>query len=211
MAWSRRPRSGAENASKTTQDRSFGADGLQAPAQHYRRTDAVLGSEFPAGEGDFPAEESFLHLYRTGSLSSSSKRPTTGIVAFSFRNQNGRPPISGKPLHLDISDLPMKSSVITANRNKFVLGWFGLRQNRSLMNHMLRQYWEQGAHILLVDTGNSYQGPLLADSREMTRRPATASTRPTPRRIPSSFNPFYHRRCTSTTSRKTRIDQNADA
>ncbi|WP_262510443.1 TraG/VirB4 family ATPase [Prevotella disiens] len=25
-------------------------------------------------------------------------------------------------------------------------------------NHMVRQYYEQGAHVLLVDTGNSYQG-----------------------------------------------------
>ena len=29
--------------------------------------------------------------------------------------------ISGKPLHIDISDLPMKRG-ITTNRNKFVLG-----------------------------------------------------------------------------------------
>ena len=26
------------------------------------------------------------------------------------------------------------------------------------MNHLVRQYWEQGAHIVLVDTGNSYSG-----------------------------------------------------
>jgi len=26
------------------------------------------------------------------------------------------------------------------------------------MNHLVRQYWEQGTHVVLVDTGNSYQG-----------------------------------------------------
>ena len=26
------------------------------------------------------------------------------------------------------------------------------------MNHLVRQYYEQNSHIVLIDTGNSYQG-----------------------------------------------------
>ena len=64
--------------------------------------------------------------------------------------------LSGKPIHLDISDLPMKKG-ITTNRNKFILGPSG-SGNPSSPTTWCRQYYEQGAHVLLVDTGNSYQG-----------------------------------------------------
>ncbi|WP_217961978.1 TraG family conjugative transposon ATPase, partial [Parabacteroides goldsteinii] len=60
------------------------------------------------------------------------------------------------PLHIDISDLPMKKG-ITTNRNKFILGPSGSGKS-FFTNHMVRQYYEQGAHVLLVDTGNSYLG-----------------------------------------------------
>ena len=64
--------------------------------------------------------------------------------------------VSGRPLHIDISDLPMKKG-ITTNRNKFILGPSGSGKS-FFTNHMVRQYYEQGAHVLLVDTGNSYLG-----------------------------------------------------
>ena len=64
--------------------------------------------------------------------------------------------LTGKPVFLDISDLPMKKGVVT-NRNKFILGPSGSGKS-FFTNHLVRQYWEQGTHILLVDTGNSYKG-----------------------------------------------------
>ena len=64
--------------------------------------------------------------------------------------------VTGKPLHIDISDLPMKRGIIT-NRNKFILGPSGSGKS-FFTNHMVRQYYEQNAHVLLVDTGNSYLG-----------------------------------------------------
>ena len=57
------------------------------------------------------------------------------------------------------------------------------------MNHMLRQYWEQGSHILLVDTGNSYQG-LCSLIREKTRGEDGIYQTYTEEN-PISFNPFY--------------------
>ena len=50
--------------------------------------------------------------------------------------------LTGKPLHLDISDLPMKRGIIT-NRNKFVLGPSGSGKS-FFINHLIRQYYEQG-------------------------------------------------------------------
>ena len=63
--------------------------------------------------------------------------------------------LTGKPVHLDISDLPMNNGTIT-NSNKFILGPSGSGKS-FFTNHMVRQYYEQGTHVLLVDTGNSYQ------------------------------------------------------
>ena len=50
----------------------------------------------------------------------------------------------------------MKKGIIT-NRNKFILGPSGSGKS-FFTNHMVRQYYEQNAHVLLVDTGNSYLG-----------------------------------------------------
>ena len=46
---------------------------------------------------------------------------------------------------------------ITTNRNKYILGPSGSGKS-FFTNHMVRQYYEQGAHVLQVDTGNSYCG-----------------------------------------------------
>jgi len=64
--------------------------------------------------------------------------------------------LSGKPLHVDLSDEPMKNGVIT-NRNKFILGPSGSGKS-FFTNHLLRSYYEQGAHVVLVDVGHSYEG-----------------------------------------------------
>ncbi|MGF7080381.1 TraG family conjugative transposon ATPase [Mucilaginibacter sp. UYCu711] len=64
--------------------------------------------------------------------------------------------ISGKPLHVDLSDEPMKTGT-TTNRNKFILGPSGSGKS-FFTNHLLRSYYEQDAHIVLVDVGHSYQG-----------------------------------------------------
>ena len=95
--------------------------------------------------------------------------------------------LSGIPLHLDISDLPMKRGVIT-NRNKFILGPSGSGKSY-LTNHLVRQYWEQGAHILLVDTGNSYQGLCSLIHAKTKGRDGVYFTYT--EEAPIAFNPFY--------------------
>lgn len=108
----------------------------------------------PGNAGDFPSEESFYTFIE----------PALCFFTEETNYHNSPSPfgikmadrLTGKPIHLDISDLPMKQGIIT-NRNKFILGPSGSGKS-FFTNHMVRQYYEQGAHVLLVDTGNSYQG-----------------------------------------------------
>lgn len=139
----------------------------------------------PGGEGDFPAEESFYTFIEQALcffIEETNYRDSLSPFGIKMADR-----ISGKPLHLDISDLPMKKG-ITANRNKFVLGGSGSGKS-FFMNHMLRQYWEQGAHILLVDTGNSYQG-LCSLIREVAGGQDGIYQTYTEEN-PISFNPFF--------------------
>ena len=139
----------------------------------------------PGGEGDFPAEESFYTFIEQALcffIEETNYRDSLSPFGIKMADR-----ISGKPLHVDISDLPMKKG-ITANRNKFVLGGSGSGKS-FFMNHMLRQYWEQGAHILLVDTGNSYQG-LCSLIHEMTGGQDGIYQTYTEEN-PISFNPFF--------------------
>ncbi len=64
--------------------------------------------------------------------------------------------LTGRPLHIDLSDEPMRTGVVS-NRNKFILGPSGSGKS-FFTNHLLRSYYVQGAHIVLVDVGHSYQG-----------------------------------------------------
>ena len=64
--------------------------------------------------------------------------------------------ISGRPLHVDISDEPMEKGIIT-NRNKIIIGPSGSGKS-FLTNHGSRSYCEAGSHVVVVDMGNSYKG-----------------------------------------------------
>ena len=95
--------------------------------------------------------------------------------------------MTGRPLHLDISDLPMKKGVIS-NRNKFVLGPSGSGKS-FFMNHLVRQYYEQNSHIVLIDTGNSYQGLCELIHRKTKGEDGIYYTYTEEK--PISFNPFF--------------------
>jgi conjugation system TraG family ATPase len=88
--------------------------------------------------------------------------------------------ISGRPVHVDISDEPMNRGICT-NRNKFILGPSGSGKS-FFTNHMVRSYYEQGTHIVLVDVGHSYKGLCdIVDGYYFTY----SETKPI------KFNPFY--------------------
>lgn len=108
----------------------------------------------PGNAGDFPSEESFYTFIEPAlCLFTQETNYKNSLSPFGIKMADR---LTGNPIHLDISDLPMKRGIIT-NRNKFILGPSGSGKS-FFTNHMVRQYYEQGAHVLLVDTGNSYQG-----------------------------------------------------
>ncbi|WP_026726963.1 TraG family conjugative transposon ATPase [Flavobacterium denitrificans] len=151
MAWSDDP---AEL--KQLKNDSGSALALMECKPRHNTTDVatLYWAGMPGNAGDFPSEESFYTFIE----------PALCFFTEETNYHNSPSPfgikmadrLTGKPIHLDISDLPMKRGIIT-NRNKFILGPSGSGKS-FFTNHMVRQYYEQGAHVLLVDTGNSYQG-----------------------------------------------------
>ncbi|WP_057936229.1 TraG family conjugative transposon ATPase [Algoriphagus resistens] len=86
----------------------------------------------------------------------------------------------GQPVWVDLSDEPVRKGWIT-NRNKFILGPSGSGKS-FFTNHMVRSYYEQGTHVVLVDVGHSYQGLCeLVGGYYFTYSESN----------PICFNPFY--------------------
>ncbi|MDR1717670.1 MAG: TraG family conjugative transposon ATPase [Prevotella sp.] len=139
----------------------------------------------PGNEADFPSEESFYTFIEQAlCFFTEETNYKSSLSPFGIRMADR---LTGKPLHLDISDLPMKKGIIT-NRNKFILGPSGSGKS-FFTNHMVRQYYEQGAHVVLVDTGNSYQG-LCSLIRQKTNDKDGLYFTYT-ESSPISFNPFF--------------------
>lgn len=139
----------------------------------------------PGNAGDFPSEESFYTFIEPAlCFFTEETNYRNSVSPFGIKMADR---VSGKPLHLDISDLPMRKG-ITTNRNKFVLGPSGSGKS-FFMNHLVRQYWEQGTHVVLVDTGNSYQGLCEMVRRKTKGQDGIYFTYT--EENPISFNPFY--------------------
>ncbi|GGB20097.1 TraG family conjugative transposon ATPase [Puia dinghuensis] len=107
----------------------------------------------PGNEGDFPMNETFR---------------TFGEVATCFLNQEANyrsshspfglrlgDRLTGRPVHVDIDDEPRREGLI-ANGNMFVLSGSGGGKS-FFMNHLVREYYDRGTHIVLVDVGHSYE------------------------------------------------------
>lgn len=153
----------------------------------HNMTDAatLYWAAMPGNAGDFPAEESFYTFIEPAlCFFTEETNYKSSLSPFGIKMCDR---VSGKPLHVDISDLPMKRG-ITTNRNKFVLGPSGSGKS-FFMNHMVRQYWEQGTHVVLVDTGNSYQGLCEMVRRKTKGQDGVYFTYT--EENPISFNPFY--------------------
>ena len=160
---------------------------LMGCTPHHNTVDvpALFWGGIPGNEGDFPAEESFYTFlepalcFFTAETNYRSSPSPFGIKMVDR--------LTGVPVHLDISDEPMKRGVIT-NRNKFILGPSGSGKS-FFTNHMVRQYYEQGAHIVLVDTGNSYKGLCDLIHKKTGGRDGIYLTYT--EEAPICFNPFY--------------------
>ena len=148
-------------------------------------TPVIYWAGIPGNAGDFPSEESFYtFLEQAVCLFAGETNYRSSPSPFGIRLADRQ---NGIPVHVDISDLPMKRGIIT-NRNKFMLGPSGSGKS-FFTNHLVRQYYEQGAHILLVDTGNSYQGLCRMIHDRTNGKDGIYITYEEDN--PISFNPFY--------------------
>ncbi len=148
-------------------------------------TPTLYWAGIPGNAGDFPSEESFYTFIEQAVCfftEETNYRDSPSPFGIKMVDR-----LTGKPLHVDISDLPMKKGIIT-NRNKFILGPSGSGKS-FFTNHMVRQYYEQGTHVLLVDTGNSYLGLCEMINRKTNGKDGVYFTYTAEN--PIAFNPFY--------------------
>lgn len=148
-------------------------------------TPTLYWAGIPGNEADFPSEESFYTFIEQAlCFFTEETNYKSSVSPFGIKMVDR---LTGKPLHIDISDLPMKKGIIT-NRNKFILGPSGSGKS-FFTNHMVRQYHEQGSHVLLVDTGNSYLGLCEMINRKTKGEDGVYFTYT--EQNPIAFNPFY--------------------
>lgn len=108
----------------------------------------------PGNAGDLPVNETFTtFLEQACCFLAMETGYKDSVSSFGIRLGDRQ---TGKPVHVDISDLPLRQSVIS-NRNKLVLAPSGAGKS-FFCCHMLRCYYEQGTHIVVVDIGHSYRG-----------------------------------------------------
>lgn len=148
-------------------------------------TPTLFWAGIPGNQADFPAEESFFTFIEQGiCFFTEETNYKSSVSPFGIKMVDR---LTGKPIHVDISDLPMKKGIIT-NRNKFILGPSGSGKS-FFTNHMVRQYYEQGSHVLLIDTGNSYQGLCEMINRKTNGEDGVYFTYS--EQNPIAFNPFF--------------------
>lgn len=144
----------------------------------------LFWSAIPGNEADFPAEETFYTFTEQALCFFSAETCyKSSLSPFGIKMVDR----AGRPIHLDISDLPMKRGIIT-NRNKFILGPSGSGKS-FFTNHLVRQYYEQGTHVVMVDTGNSYKGLCELIHQKTGGEDGVYFTYT--EEHPISFNPFY--------------------
>lgn len=160
---------------------------LMGCTPHHNTVDVpvLFWAGIPGNEADFPAEESFhTFLEQALCLFNGETNYRSSLSPFGIKMVDR---ISGIPVHLDISDLPMKKGIVQ-NRNKCIIGPSGTGKS-FITNHLMRHYYEQGAHIVLVDTGNSYKG--LCELIHAKTKGEDGIYLTYTEQNPISFNPFY--------------------
>jgi conjugation system TraG family ATPase len=124
------------------------------PRQETAGAAQIWWAGIPGNEADFPMNDTFETFVEQASCFlnlETNYRPSLSPVGLRLGDR-----LTGKPVHVDISDEPVTRGICT-NRNKFILGPSGSGKS-FFTNHMVRSYYEQGSHIVLVDVGHSYKG-----------------------------------------------------
>ncbi|OOG76478.1 TraG family conjugative transposon ATPase [Algoriphagus sp. A40] len=138
----------------------------------------IFWAGIPGNSADFPMNDTFdTFLEPATCFLNLETAYQSSISPFGIRLGDRQ---TGKPIHVDLSDEPVKRGICT-NRNKFILGPSGSGKS-FFTNHLVRSYYEQGTHVVLVDVGHSYKGLCdLIKGYYFTYD----------ERNPIRFNPFY--------------------
>jgi len=151
MTWTSNPKEIQEIRNKV------GSAMAQMDASGKQETDGapqIWWAGLPGNAADFPMNDTFdTFLEQATCFLNLESNYRTSQSGFGIRLGDR---LSGRPVRADISDEPMKKGFIT-NRNKMILGPSGSGKS-FFTNHMVNSYYEQGAHIVLVDVGHSYKG-----------------------------------------------------
>jgi conjugation system TraG family ATPase len=114
----------------------------------------IFWAGIPGNAGDFPMNDTFdTFTEQAVCFLNEETRYRSSFSPVGLRLGDRQ---TGVPVHVDISDEPVQRGYC-ANRNKFILGPSGSGKS-FFTNHMVRTYYEQGTHIVLVDVGHSYEG-----------------------------------------------------
>lgn len=149
-----------------------------APKHELDGAPQIHWAGIPGNEADFPMNDAFDTFAEQACCFlnlESNYRSSLSPVGIRLGDR-----LTGRPIHVDISDEPVKKG-ITTNRNKFILGPSGSGKS-FFTNHMVRSYYEQGTHVVLVDVGHSYKG--LCDMVKGYYFTYSETN-------PIKFNPFY--------------------
>ncbi|MHB1921710.1 MAG: TraG family conjugative transposon ATPase [Chitinophagaceae bacterium] len=124
------------------------------PKQEITGAPQIFWAGIPGNAGDLPQNECFdSFVEQAACLLNLESGYRSSASPFGIRLGDR---ISGRPMQVDLSDEPMQKGVCS-NRNKFILGPSGSGKS-FFTNHLVRSYYEQGTHIVLVDVGHSYRG-----------------------------------------------------
>lgn len=124
------------------------------PKQEMDGAAQIYWAGMPGNEADFPMNDTFDTFVEQACCFLNMETAYQSSLSPTGLRLGDR--LTGKPVHVDLSDEPMQKGICT-NRNKFILGPSGSGKS-FFTNHMVRSYYEQGTHIVLVDVGHSYKG-----------------------------------------------------
>jgi len=179
----------SEDPDQLKEYRNLATAGIAAmdckPRLNTKDIPTLFWAGIPGNASDCPSEETFYtFLEQAACFINHETNYRSSSSPFGIKMVDR---LSGKPILVDISDEPMKKGY-TTNRNKFILGPSGSGKS-FFTNHMVKQYYEQGTHVLMVDTGNSYLGLCDLINRQTNGRDGVYLTYT--EENPISFNPFY--------------------
>lgn len=124
------------------------------PRQETAGCSQIWWAGVPGNAAEFPMNDTFdTFLEQAACLFNMESNYRDSPSPFGIRLVDR---VCGHPVHVDISDEPMRKG-ITSNRNKAVFGASGSGKS-VFMNHLMRSYFEQEAHCVIVDVGGSYKG-----------------------------------------------------